>query len=445
MSKSPQASPTTHATETNDRPNSYGWRIVAVATFALIVSNGLSIGGLPPFYRPIREEFVSLAAIDSSWAETFIANGANITFLMSGVFSLVGGWLVNRFPLKWLMVFGCVLLGGGVILLSQSNSAFEFYLARFLMGASLGFVGVAPCVVLVLRWFDKNRGAALGVALTGTSLGGSAVSLLAAQTIPALGWRNALLVLSLLIWLLLLPIILLFVRDPRRNAGHQPATVSEDTPQSDEDTRAGSPRSDGLTLAEALKTRAFWIFAACAALVFYPIFVVLQQFILYAQTPRIGISAETAALGQSALFAIGVTGKFIAGWLSDKLKATIVMTSFAGLMFLSSLVLLNLTASNALLFLLPFAIGYGGAWVMLQRLASELFGRRDIGKILGAITLVEVAGAAVGGRITGYLADKNGGDYTFAFYGVTIAAALAFLTTLLILRMQKPERSKVAV
>ena len=76
-------------------------------------------------------------------------------------------------------------------------------------------------------------------------------------------------------------------------------------------------------------------------------------------------------------------------------------------MFASSLMLLDLTASNALWFLLPFAIGYGGTWVMLQRLASELFGRREIGKILGAITLIEVSVPLSAAYITGRLADRT--------------------------------------
>jgi sugar phosphate permease len=200
-------------------------------------------------------------------------------------------------------------------------------------------------------------------------------------------------------------------------------------PTKDAKEDATTNAADGLTLTEALRTPLFWAFGAAAMLIFYPIFVILQQFILYVQTPRIGLSAESAALGQSALFAIGVGGKFLAGWLSDKWKAANVMVAFAALMFAASLILLDLTASNSLLFLLPFAIGYGGTWVMLQRLASELFGRREIGKILGAITLIEVTGASIGGLITGNLADLNGGDYTIAFYGVTIAAALALLTT----------------
>ena len=131
-----------------------------------------------------------------------------------------------------------------------------------------------------------------------------------------------------------------------------------------------------------------------------------------------------------ALFEDG--GKFLAGYLSDKFRAVRVIVACSLVMFAASLVLLGLTAANSIFFLLPFALGYGGTFVLLQRLAADFFGRREIGKILGLITLIEVTGAAIGGRITGYLADQNNGDYTTAFYGVTIAAALAFIMTIAI-------------
>jgi len=53
------------------------------------------------------------------------------------------------------------------------------------------------------------------------------------------------------------------------------------------------------------------------------------------------------------------------------------------------------------------------------------------------VVVVSSFGAAIGGRITGYLADQNAGDYTQAFYGVTIAAALAFATTIIIYLLSK--------
>lgn len=400
----------------------YGWVIVTIAVLSLMISNGLAIGGLPPFYKPIREEFVAIGAIDASRAESFIGNSANITFLLSGVFSLIGGWLISRSGLKPVMLIGCGLLGGGLVIHSQASTAEVVYAARALMGASLGFIGVAPCVVLVSRWFDKGRGTALGIVLTGTSLGGAAIPLVAAPLIAHYGWRYAMIGLTSIIWLVLVPAIAFLVREPRKNA----TAVTSD-----------SDAADGMTLGEAIRTPLFWAFGACAALVFYPIFVTSQQFILYLQSPKIGVSAETAAFAQSALFAISIGGKFLAGTLSDKFRAVRVMVGCSLLMFAASLVLLGLTADNSLYFLLPFAIGYGGTFVLLQRLAADFFGRREIGKILGLITLIEVTGAAVGGRITGYLADRNGGDYTYAFYGVTIAAGLAFLATLAIHALRK--------
>ncbi|MBX7055287.1 MAG: MFS transporter [Pyrinomonadaceae bacterium] len=399
----------------------YGWVIVAIAILSLVVSNGLAIGGLPPFYKPIREDFVDIGAIDASRAESFIGNSANITFLLSGVFSLIGGWFISRTGLKAVMLIGCVLLGGGLVIHSQASSAEVVYAARALMGASLGFIGVAPCVVLVSRWFDKGRGTALGIVLTGTSLGGALIPLVAAPLITRYGWRFAMIALTSIIWLILVPAIAFFIKEPVENT----ATVTD------------ADAANGMTLAEAIREPLFWAFGVCAALVFYPIFVTSQQFILYLQTPKIGVSAETAAFAQSALFAISIGGKFLAGTLSDKFRAIRVMVGCSLLMFAASLVLLGLTAENSLYFLLPFAIGYGGTFVLLQRLAADFFGRREIGKILGLITLIEVTGAAIGGRITGYLADRNGGDYTFAFYGVTIAAGLAFVATLAIYALRK--------
>lgn len=401
--------------DVNSRSTSHGWMIVAVATLALVVSNGLAIGGLPPFYRPIREEFVALGAVEAARAESFIANGANITFFMSGVFSLIGGWLITKFALKPMMIIGCVLLGGGLVIHALAHDAETVYFARFFMGASLGFIGVAPCVVLVSRWFEKKRGTAIGILLTGTSIGGFLIPLVAAPLIANFGWRNAMLAISALVWIILLPAIFFFVREPTSDATTETVAAT-----------------DGVTLRKAIIMPRFWALAACAALIFYPIFFTTQQFVLSLQSSKIGVSAQTAALTQSALFAMSLGGKFLAGFLSDKFNALRVFVVCAFVMFLASTVLLMLTANNFLLFLLPFALGYGGTFVVLQRLVADFFGRRDAGKILGLITLIEVAGAAIGGRITGYLADKNGGDYTTAFYGVTIAAGCAFLATLVI-------------
>lgn len=394
------------------------WLILAVATFGLVVSNGLSIGGIPVFYKAIQDDLVASGAVDALHAQTFISNCGNITFFMSGVFSMLGGWLLTRISLKFLMILGCIALGVGLVVHSQAVTVETVYFSRVLMGASLGFVGVTPSVVLISNWFSGNRGTALGLLLTGTSLGGVTIPFLAAPLITAYGWRTAMLAISSLVWLLLLPAIVFFVKDKRPE-------ITEIT------------GSHGMTLREAVRTPLFWIFGLCAALVFYPIFVTSQQFILYLQSPKIGVSLTVASWAQSAFFAASVGGKFLSGFFSDKFSSTKVLFLFCLLMFASTLVLFDLSAVTAPFFLLPFGLGYGGTFVLLQRLASDYFGRREYGKILGTIVMIEIIGAAIGGRITGYLADRDGGDYTVAFYGVTVAAAGAFACAVLLNIMRK--------
>ena len=395
----------------------YGWVIVAVATLALVVSNGLSIGGIPVFYKWVRDDFVASGAVAADQAESFIAFGASLTFLFSGLISPLAGSLIQKFPLKVLMLIGCALLGGGLLLHAVATSPAMVYSARVMMGVSLGFVGVLPSVVLVSNWFVQRRGTALGILLTGTSVGGVLIPPAATPLIERFGWRTAMVLVSMLIWVVLVPAILFLVKTRPSDVG-----LSADGGQQDVET-AGP--ADGVTFSEALRTPLFWIFALAAALIFYPIFVTSQQLIL--QTAKIGFTTWQSTLVLSSLFAVSVAGKFLFGYLSDKFAPVRVILVATAVMFASTFLLLDLNRTTAFLFLVPFGLGYGGAFVLIQRLVADFFGERDYPKILGAITIGDTLGAVVGGLITGWLADRAGGDYTVGFYGVIIATGIAMV------------------
>ncbi len=412
----------------------YGWAIVAVATLALVVSNGLSIGGIPVFYKSIREDFVAAGSVAPGNSESFIAFGATLTFFFAGILSPIAGWLIQKFKLRNLMLVGCGLLGGALIVHSQTSTPWVVYSARTLMGVALCLVGVLPSIVLVSNWFVRRRGLALGILLTGTSIGGVVIPQIATPLITAYGWRSAMLGLSFLIWLLLVPAIILLVKDRPQDFGLLPdgSAVLPDTPI--------VATTIGFSLGEALRTPIFWILALCAAAVFYPIFVTTQQFIL--QATKIGLTPQQASFSLSALFFVSVAGKFLFGWLSDRFQPTYVMAACCLVMFTSTLVLLDLTAGAIFAFLLPFGFGYGGTFVLLQRIAADFFGHRDYPRILGVLIVVETVGAAIGGLVSGQLADASGGDYTTAFYAVIAVSGLAFVLTIVLGLMQRGSKLK---
>lgn len=401
----------------------YGWVILGVATFSLAVSNGLAIGGIPVFSEWIRNDLIASGAIRKEQAQTVVSNFGTITFLVAGLSAPFAGYFIQKYDLRKLMILGSAILGSGLLIHSQAQNAETIYAARVLFGISLGFIGVLLVSVLVSNWFEKKRGLALGILFTGTSIGGMLIPLIASPLILRYGWRAAMMAMSLIIWLLLIPAVLFLVRSkPGSRQGGQMK----------EEGISAAGNAAGMTLSEALKTPLFWGLAICAAMVFYPLFVTTQQLILYIRSPKIGVAPETAAFIQSLLAFLSIGGKFLFGFLSDRLNPIRVFAICCGVMFLATFVLFGLSSATILLFVVPFGFSYGGAFVLLQRLVADLFGMKDYAKILAALTLIETIGASIGGRITGAIADADGGDYSRAFYFLILAAGGAFCLSIIL-------------
>jgi MFS family permease len=409
----------------------YGWVIVTISTFALLVSNGLSVGGIPVFSEWVRNDFISTGAIAAEEAQSIVANFGVFTFLTAGLIAPIAGYLIQKYPLKPLMLIGCVILGVALLIHSQATSPIMVYVPRVMMGVALGFVGVLMNTILVSNWFIKRRGTAMGIMLCGTSFGGVVIPLIATPLITNFGWRWAMICVSLLIWLLLIPAIIFLVKPKPSDMGLYPDNDASNE-MSPLAVKSDATTLPGMTLGQALRTPIFWVFAFAAMLVFYPLFVSTQQLILYLRTDKIGMTPAAAAGMISLMSGLSIAGKFSFGWLSDRLSPTIVMLLCCLTMFFGTLFFLNFSASVVLLFVIPFGLGYGGTFVLLQRLIADFFGPRDYAKILGFVTVIETIGASIGGRITGLVADSNGGDYTQAFYLVTGATAVALVCTILL-------------
>ena len=264
----------------------------------------------------------------------------------------------------------------------------------------------------------------MGIIVTGTSLGSVLIPKIAEPLITNYGWRTAMLVFAAVVFVVLLPSVFLIVRDFPRERG-----LAQDGDALTAEVKTEAVALPGMTLREAMRTASFWLFAVCAAMLFYAILVVVQQFILYLQSPQIGMNLKEATNAQAAMGLASIFGKLFFGWLCDRIQRSQAFILCCAWMFLATLALLTLKLSTVYLFLIPFGIGYGGSFAVIQVFAVERFGLREAGKILSAITVCETLGGATGLFLTGLLAGKYG--YTMAFHGVIVAAAVAMVTALL--------------
>src|SRR5829696_4142681 len=234
-------------------PFFYGWVIVAISLLSLVISNGLSIGGMAVFYKPIQQDLLGLGTVTMETKDGVTGWGASLTFLLSGVFSLVTGIFIDRVGSKRFMIAGCLVLGAGLIYYSYATRPADIYVSHSLLGLSLGLVGVMIQTVLVSNWFRRMRGSAMGIVITGTSFGGVLIPLVATPLISAYGWRTSLQILSLLVWLVLLPASAFLVTDRAADMG-----LGLDGDETSPEDAAYTRDAEGTTFREALASPVFW-------------------------------------------------------------------------------------------------------------------------------------------------------------------------------------------
>jgi len=186
---------------------------------------------------------------------------------------------------------------------------------------------------------------------------------------------------------------------------------------------------DGATWGDALGDIRFWLLASAAALIFYCIFAVLQQFNLFMRSERFGLGPEAVRNFQVTLAVATSFGKFGLGFVADHLGSIRTATLGATMMFASTILLWFIDLGLIPTFAVAFGFAYGGTFVILQIIVRDLFGKRHFPRILGSVHFIQTLGGAIGLLMTGYLADLNDGDFTTAF---KVLAPLMFLAAALL-------------
>lgn len=398
----------------------YGWWGIVLPAFLVIwISNALTLAGINVFDRHLLE------ALEVSRGT--LKFGDTVQLLASAALAPVGGWIADRYGVRPAMIGGVLILSLALFLFSGVESIGDVYVLRFAMGASLAGAGLVICVTIVSRWFVSQRGLALGLMLAGTSLGNAVIPQLNTWIIAEMGWRPAFGVICL-IPLVLLPVILFVVKEWPDRIGLEPlgATAARVA-------RGGG--EGGYEFGAALRTANFWLIGIAAFGTFYSILGLAGNLFLHMQD--LGYEDRAAAQAFFPLFVMGLVGKIGAGALSELVPRKGVFAMCLALMLAGALMLATLTPGLVWPALWLFGLGWGGNYTMLQALVADVFGARSLGKILGAITVLDATGGAIGPWVTGLTFDAAG-NYRLGFGIMVALIGLAFLASMLVRPPAKP-------
>tara|TARA_B100001123_G_scaffold76435_1_gene86308 strand:- start:16788 stop:18023 length:1236 start_codon:yes stop_codon:yes gene_type:complete len=387
----------------------FGWRIVGAAFTVLFVVYGIQFS---------FGTFVGDVVDDTGWSENRLQLIFAIYIGLYSALSAISGWLTDRMGPRPVVAVGAVLLTSGYLLWATANNIIVVAIGMAIvapLGMSCSWV---PCNATVVRWFVVRRGFATAIATAGGSLANILVPPIAAVLVSAYGWRVAILAMSLTGGICMLLSSIVLERDPE-GVGQNPDGRIEPTGGLTEDLE------EGMTPAEAWRSRTYWKIFGMYALTFVAVFVPFVHGVQFAQS--LGASLQTASTVISAIGIGGLVGRLVMGPVSDRIgrKNAVMLAlfletaSFLGMAGANSLWLLYLSAAT-------FGFAYGGGVVVFPPLVADFFGRAHAGSIVGRIFATAGTMAAIGPYTAQVLRDALG-NYRWAFLLSGIANGLALL------------------
>jgi len=163
-------------------------------------NSGVNSLGFTAVFEPIVDEF--------GWSHTQISLAASLRGLERGLLAPVAAILSDRWGPKRVVFGGLILIFFGMILLSMVTTLTMFFTSFILIGIGVSATATPLLMVLVLSWFPKKGGLAMGIAASGVALGGLLVPLIT-SFIDTFGWRQAIFIIGM--GMLVVPLPLSFL------------------------------------------------------------------------------------------------------------------------------------------------------------------------------------------------------------------------------------------
>jgi len=400
----------------------YAWVVVAVTLITLMAAQAVRAApGV--IIVPLEQEF--------GWDRAAISLAVGVSLLTFGLGGPLGGWLLERFGPRRLLLGGLVLIGLGLIALINVNALWQLYLVwGIVIGLGTGAAGQVASAAIAQRWFRTHRGLIVGLFGGATSAGQLVfVPAMAALTV-GMGWRSAILLLLGAAALAVVPLAL-FMRDRPSDVGQRAVGEGE--------TLTAAEKADDARrtpLREAVRRREFWLLAMSFFVCGYTSNGLIGTHLIPHAVEH-GFTEVAAAGAVALLGALNIVGTLASGWLTDRYDNRKLLAGYYGFRAMSLFALPLIYDMRGLLL---FAVVYGLDWIATVpptvNLTATIFGRASVGTLYGWIWFSHMVGAAIAAYAGGFFRVLLG-DYHLMFVS---AGILGFIAVTLVSRIPESGR-----
>lgn len=414
----------------SNSPVYYGWVIVFAGTLGMILSSP----GLTYSVSIFTEYFINDLGLSRSVVSTLYTGG---TLIASLLLPLVGRQIDRRGSRIMVGVVGtllgltCVFMG---LVRGAGMLAVGFVALRLFGQGSMNIVSQN----VINQWWVRRRGMVIGISgLLTALLGTGGVPILLNWMVPRYGWRCTYIYVGLALLLVLIPLVYFLFRnrpeeynllpDGAHNSRQDQALIQE------------IEEEESWSLPEALRTTAFWVVSLSTGLS-----TLLRAAIFFHMVSLFGDNGLSPSVAASVYLPISVVAAvvtLVSGFLVDRIAPRFLLAASLGTLSASLFLSTSLTGTEmAMIFGVLMGISTGLNQAATGVVWANYYGRRDLGSIIGATSMITVLGSAFGPMPLGIARDQLGSYRPALMVSAVLPLAFAVMTGLI----RKPEKSSAA-
>jgi MFS family permease len=402
----------------------YGWYVVGALFFATFLVVGT------------RQGFgVFVETWENDWDVSVgtISIAASVGWLLNGLAQPFFGRLTDRIGGRPIVIGSLVVMGISFIAMALVENVLMLTVMYGVV-ISIAGAGLSPGTtgVFVARWFRRRRGAAMGVLVSGGSIGGLVLVPFLTYLFLATNWQTAWVAAGVIALALGVPLLWTIVRSDPSDMGLRPDGDDDSHDVNGEVVEAGGRPTGPLTVVrwqESYRSAPIWQLSIAYWVCGVTTASIAVHFVRWAGDE--GIAPGTAALAFGLLSGINAAGVLLVGTISDRMQRKTLL----GAVYLTrSVAFVSLIVLPGQAALWAFAIIGGASWLatvpLTASLTADVYGVRHLGILGGMTNMTHQLGGALAVVLFGVAFDAWG-TYDGAFavsVALLIGASVMALT-----------------
>lgn len=349
------------------------WRIVVLATLGIAANAAASmLYAFGAFTLPWQQAF--------GWERSQIQSAIAFLFLGAVPSAQLVGWLNRRYGMKRVTSLSLLALSAAYVAMTQMGPSITSLYGFLLLLAlcSMGTMHVT-WTHLVNLWYDRNRGLALALVLSGTGLAAIIIPAAVSALTARWGWQAGMLLLAVLPAGIVLPLTRLWMVEPGHTADPAQPVVA-------------APRG-GIPFRTALRSPRYWALNLALSMVVAAIVAMVTSTVPLLRDKGLDAATAGQVFGSFGLSLIG--GRVLVGYLIDRFWAPGVAAVAMALPAVGCWLLSGDGAPDTAMLtvaVMLIGVGAGAEFDIAAFLMARYFGMRDYGHLFGVhLALITLA------------------------------------------------------